>query len=191
MRFPGGSPHSGWERRTRRKARRRVGARIIANESRVRETRMLGSMSGGRDRGQGGDRGTGTGARVAGELLLPPSSTTAPLLDSTGLPEIDPPPHSSVSQLPLSAAEIINTVAGGSRSAERPPHPKGLVARGLFAERPSRPSVRVRRSVDRPRRCYTESATSPAQIRARGLAWHTVATVPHVPSGRVRPTPPT
>ena len=56
----------------------RVSEGMVSNESRVRESRTLGSMSGERNRGQGGDRGTGTGARVVGELLIAPSSTSAP-----------------------------------------------------------------------------------------------------------------
>ena len=54
-RFPGGRPQSGRERRTGRMARLRVCERMISNESPVREIRMLGSMSGERKRGQGGD----------------------------------------------------------------------------------------------------------------------------------------
>ena len=62
-----------------------VGEGMISHESPVLENRTLGSMSGERKRGQGGECGTGTMAKAAGKLQLPLSSTSAPLLDSTAL----------------------------------------------------------------------------------------------------------
>ena len=56
---------------------------MISNESRVREIRTLGSLSGERNRGQGGDRGTGTGARAAAQQPLRPRSKRKPLRDLT------------------------------------------------------------------------------------------------------------
>ena len=89
VRFPGGRPQSGRERRTGRAARPRVCERMISNESRVREIRTLGSMSGERKRSRSGVRGTGG---MAPESVLPPpldrralSSTLLPIrLDLNG-----------------------------------------------------------------------------------------------------------
>ena len=50
----------------RAEAQLRVSEGMISNESRVREIRTLGSTSGERKRGQGGDWGTGTAAKVVG-----------------------------------------------------------------------------------------------------------------------------
>ena len=66
VRFPGGRPQSGRERRTGRTARPRVCERMISNESPVREIRTLGSMSGERKRSRSGVRGTGGMALDAG-----------------------------------------------------------------------------------------------------------------------------
>jgi len=58
---------------------------MILHESPVLENCTLGSMSGERKRGQGGESGTGTMTKAAGKLQLPPPSTSAPLIDSTAL----------------------------------------------------------------------------------------------------------
>ena len=49
-------------------AQLRVSAGMISSERRVRKIRTLGSTSGERKRGQGGDCGTGTVARPIGEI---------------------------------------------------------------------------------------------------------------------------
>lgn len=55
VRLPGGRSQSGRERWTRRTAEFCVGEWMISNESPVWEIRTLGSMTGKRKRGQGGD----------------------------------------------------------------------------------------------------------------------------------------
>lgn len=55
------------------------------------------------------------------------------------LPATEPPLRSSLDPLPVSIAEITNTVAGlHTLSAERPTRPDGLVPLSLIAKRPSR-----------------------------------------------------
>ena len=80
----GRQPHDGGRNAGRRQAQLRVGESMISSESPVREIRTLGSMSGERKRGQGGEWGTGMMAKAAGKRPLPPPSTSAPLLASTG-----------------------------------------------------------------------------------------------------------
>ena len=81
VRFPGGRPQSGRERRTGRTARPRVCERMISNESPVREIRTLGSMSGERKRSRSGVRGTGGMALDAG--IRAPSTARPARLFST------------------------------------------------------------------------------------------------------------
>ena len=81
VRFPGGWPQSGRERRSGRTARLRVCERMISNESPVREIRTLGSMSGERKRSRSGVRGTGGMALDAG--IRAPSTARPARLSST------------------------------------------------------------------------------------------------------------
>ena len=55
---------------------------MISNESRVRESRTLGSISGERNRGQGGDLRHRHDGESRRKQPLPPPSTSAPLLAS-------------------------------------------------------------------------------------------------------------
>ena len=81
VRFPGGWPQRGRERRSGRTARHRVCERMISNESPVREIRTLGSMSGERKRSRSGVRGTGGMALDAG--IRAPSTARPARLSST------------------------------------------------------------------------------------------------------------
>ena len=63
-----------------------MGESMISNESPVWEISTLGSMLVEGKRGQGGDLGNGTLANAAGQPLILPPSTSAPLLDSRAHP---------------------------------------------------------------------------------------------------------
>ena len=55
----------------RRRARLRVGASTISNKAPARENRALGSTSGERELGQGGDRGSSAAAKAVGNRCAP------------------------------------------------------------------------------------------------------------------------